>query len=47
MYTTDSEWAHVMNYKNYHITKIEDKKAKRPFLGFEPATLGSVMHWCA
>ena len=28
MYTTDSEWAYVMNYKHYR--EIEDEKAKHP-----------------
>ena len=35
MYTTDSEWANVINYKHYR--KIEDEKAKRPLVGFEPS----------
>ena len=45
MFTTDSEWANVMNYKHYR--KIEDEKAKRPLVGFEPATLTGRLQHCA
>ena len=37
MYTTDSEWAYVMNYKHY--CEIEDEKSVTSSRGFEPATL--------
>ena len=43
MYTTDSEWAYVMNYKHY--CEIEDKKNEKFSQGFEPATLCSA-NWC-
>ena len=41
MYTTDSEWANVINYKHYR--KIQDEKVKRPLVGFEPATLTALI----